>query len=85
MFFTNMSFYEYVFSNYFFKKFDYKIILEQDDSFMNLNDIISDAISKITLNKITGIIFFSLKREFINIINETILNTCHHFIYRLAR
>ena len=65
--------------------FDYKIILEQDDSFMNLNDIISDAISKISLNKIKGIIFFSLKREFSNIINETILNTCYHFIYHLVR
>ncbi len=80
MFFPNIHF-----PNNLLKKFDYKIILEQDDSFMNLNDIISDAISKISLNKIKGIIFFSLKREFINIINETILNTCYHFIYHLVR
>ena len=79
MFFSN------IFKPLKIKRFDYKMILEENNSFLNYNDIIYDALKKITLDKIKGVILVSLKREFINIIKETILNTCYHFIYHLIR
>jgi hypothetical protein len=69
----------------YFSTIFYKNVVNEDHLYPDYKYILYNALRKITLDRFTNIIFLSIHKEITNIINETILNTCRHFIYQLIR